>query len=116
MQLILSRVLGLAFVIIGFLYLDPRDSTPTHTLVLPLLLGAGALLITRSPLAVALTGFLLTATNLNFNAQEWVTRWAYPAIGIICLVVICKVGLARLRRRISATHTHRWQTRQQKKP
>mgnify|MGYP006223302557 CR=1 FL=1 len=94
--------------------IDLNQINPLHQLWLPLMLAAGAYLMTQSIMAVAIACGTLAFTHINSTSPFWVESIAYPSIVFVCLTVIAMTLIQRFRKRIKATHDERWARRQER--
>ena len=94
--------------------IDLNQINPLHQLWLPLMLAAGAYLMTQSIMAVAIACGTLAFTHINSASPFWVESIAYPSIVFVCLTVIAMTLIQRFRKRIKATHDERWARRQER--
>ena len=125
------RLAGVVVILAVLFVIDLNVDDAVNQLWLPLLLAAGAYLMTLSLMAVAITDGLaaapaplalaaphvITAATLAFLHMElgatfWVSALAYPALLAVCSAYIGWVLLQRFRQRIKDTHEERWASRQ----
>lgn len=100
------RLCGGLLVLGCVLLFDPGAPTLLQRLWLPLAFGAGAAMVLRNVLAIAVTGALLAALRSDL-AGDWVTAVAYPIIGLACAAVAAGILLQRYRRYSRATRAAR---------
>ena len=105
---------GIGVILMGAILftLDIAQETVWHALILPVLLGIAAYLITQSLMAVALAVATLAFANADLDAEFWVTRWAYPGIAIVAAAVCVCLAAARFIARVRDTRAARWAHRQ----
>ena len=106
------RLAGVVIILAVLFVIDLNINDAVNQLWLPLLLAAGAYLMTLSLMAVAITAATLAFLHMELSATFWVTAIAYPALLIICSFYIAWVLLQRFRQRIKDTHEERWANRQ----
>ena len=108
-----QRSMGLALAAVVLFVLNPQETNVLHGLALPLLLALAALLLTRSPMAVLIAVFALSAIASDLDAANRIPALAYPLLAVAsfvgCLVVIWQ----RLQARARETHDERWSERRQ---
>jgi hypothetical protein len=107
-----QRFAGVVLTLGTIFMIDLNQINPLHQLWLPLLLAAGAYLMTQSIMAVAIACGTLAFTHINSASPFWVESIAYPGITLVCVVIIATTLIQRFRRRIKATHDERWAQRQ----
>ena len=106
------RLAGVVIILAVLFVIDLNIDDAVNQLWLPLLLAAGAYLMTLSMMAVAITAATLAFLHMELSATFWVPAIAYPALLIICGFYIVWVLLQRFRQRIKDTHEERWANRQ----
>ena len=106
------RLAGVVIILAVLFVVDLNIDDAVNQLWLPLLLAAGAYLMTLSLMAVAITAATLAFLHMELSATFWVPAIAYPALLIICCFYIAWVLLQRFRQRIKDTHEERWANRQ----
>lgn len=106
------RLAGVVIILAVLFVIDLNIDDAVNQLWLPLLLAAGAYLMTLSLMAVAITAATLAFLHMELSATFWVPAIAYPALLIICGFHIAWVLLQRFRQRIKDTHEERWANRQ----
>ena len=106
------RLAGVVIILAVLFVIDLNIEDAVNQLWLPLLLAAGAYLMTLSLMAVAITAATLAFLHMELSATFWVPAIAYPALLIICGFYIAWVLLLRFRQRIKDTHEERWANRQ----
>lgn len=106
------RLAGVVIILAVLFVIDLNIDDAVNQLWLPLLLAAGAYLMTLSLMAVAITAATLAFLHMELSATFWVPAIAYPALLIICGFYIAWVLLQRFRQRIKDTHEERWANRQ----
>ncbi len=115
------RGLGVLVILAALtLYGPSTDQSALAELVLPLIIGAAAVLVVQNLLAVLLAGALLAGIHANWDlsawggaptADSWVENTAYPLVCIACLLGSLAILIKRFRQKIRATHEARWQRR-----
>jgi|TARA_E500000178_G_scaffold174730_1_gene173779 predicted membrane protein len=106
------RLAGVVVILAVLFVIDLNVDDAVNQLWLPLLLAAGAYLITLSLMAVAITAATLAFLHMELGATFWVSALAYPALLAVCSAYIGWVLLQRFRQRIKDTHEERWASRQ----
>ena len=106
------RLAGVVVISAALFVIDLNVDDAVNQLWLPLLLAAGAYLMTLSLVAVAITAATLTFLHMELGAVFWVPALAYPALLAVCSAYIGWVMLQRFRQRIEDTHEERWASRQ----
>lgn len=106
------RLAGVVVILAVLFVIDLNIDDAVNQLGLPLLLAAGAYLMTLSLMAVAITAATLAFLHMELGATFWVPALAYPALLAVCNVYIGWVLLQRFRQRIKDTHEARWASRQ----
>ena len=106
------RLAGVVVILAVLFVIDLNIDDAVNQLGLPLLLAAGAYLMTLSLMAVAITAATLAFLHMELGATFWVPALAYPALLAVCSVYIGWVLLQRFRQRIKDTHEARWASRQ----
>ena len=106
------RLAGVVIILAVLFVIDLNIDDAVNQLWLPLLLAAGAYLMTLSLMAVAITAATLAFLHMELSATFWVPAIAYPALLIICGFYIAWVLLQRFCQRIKDTHEERWANRQ----
>ena len=107
------RLAGVALILAVLFVLDLSQNDPTNQLWLPLLLAAGAFLMTLSGMAVAIAVGTLAILHMDLDSTFWVTASAYPLLVAGSGVFIGWILLQRFRQRIKDTHEERWANRRQ---
>ena len=74
-----QRVAGFCLILAGLFTMDPSASSQLHRLWIPLSMAAGALLLTRAPVAVAIAAAALCLIGMDFGG-DWISAIAYPLI------------------------------------
>ena len=106
------RLAGVVVISAALFVIDLNVDDAVNQLWLPLLLAAGAYLMTLSMMAVAITAATLAFLHMELGAAFWVPALAYPALLAVCSAYIGWVLLQRFRQRIEDTHEERWASRQ----
>jgi uncharacterized membrane protein YfcA len=106
------RLAGVVVISAALFVIDLNVDDAVNQLWLPLLLAAGAYLMTLSLMAVTITAATLTFLHMELGAVFWVPALAYPALFAVCSAYIGWVLLQRFRQRIEDTHEERWASRQ----
>ena len=106
------RLAGVVVISAALFVIDLNVDDAVNQLWLPLLLAAGAYLMTLSLVAVAITAATLAFLHMELGAAFWVPALAYPALLAVCSAYIGWVLLQRFRQRIEDTHEERWASRQ----
>ena len=106
------RLAGVVVISAALFVIDLNVDDAVNQLWLPLLLAAGAYLMTLSLMAVAITAATLAFLHMELGAAFWVPALAYPALLAVCGAYIGWVLLQRFRQRIEDTHEERWASRQ----
>ena len=106
------RLAGVVVILAVLFVIDLNVDDAVNQLGLPLLLAAGAYLMTLSLMAVAITAATLAFLHMELGATFWVPALAYPALLTVCSAYIGWVLLQRFRQRIKDTHEERWASRQ----
>ncbi|RZO82195.1 MAG: hypothetical protein EVA66_03725 [OM182 bacterium] len=106
------RLAGVVVILAVLFVIDLNVDDAVNQLWLPLLLAAGAYLMTLSLMAVAITAATLAFLHMELGATFWVSALAYPALLAVCSAYIGWVLLQRFRQRIKDTHEERWASRQ----
>jgi predicted membrane protein len=112
MNAVPERFAGVALALGSIFVIDLNQITPVHQLWLPLLLAAGAYLMTQSLMAVAIASGTLAYIHINTASPFWVDSIAYPIIVFVSGAIIAITLIKRFRQRIAATHEARWARRQ----
>ncbi len=108
-----QRSAGLALAAAVLFVLDPQEIGVIQSLVLPMLLALAALLLTRSPMAVLIAVFALSAIASDVDASNWIPGRAYPILALASLVGCLVVIWQRLQAKAKETHDERWAERKQ---
>ena len=106
------RLAGIVVISAALFVIDLNVNDAVNKLWLPLLLAAGAYLMTLSMMAVAITAATLAFLHMELGAAFWVPALAYPALLAVCSAYISWVLLQRFHQRIEDTHEERWAGRQ----
>ena len=106
------RLAGVVVISAALFVIDLNVDDAVNQLWLPLLLAAGAYLMTLSLMAVAITAATLAFLHMELDAAFWVPALAYPALLAVCSAYIGWMLLQRFRQRIEDTHEERWASRQ----
>jgi hypothetical protein len=106
-----QRLAGLAVVLACLALYEPGSPSIVHRLVYPLLMAAGTWALVQNVTVVALAGTFLAAVHSDLGADDWVYRFAYPALTATGAMILLGVGVRRFRRRIAETHEARWSER-----
>lgn len=109
-----QRFAGVVLTLFTIFVIDLNQITPMHQLWLPLMLAAGAYLMTQSLMAVAIASGTLAFTHINAASPFWVESIAYPGIVMLSIGIILTTLIQRFRQRIKATHAARWAQRQRR--
>lgn len=109
-----QRFAGVVLTLSTIFIIDLNQITALHQLWLPLMLSAGAYLMTQSVMAVAIACGTLAFTHINSASPFWVESIAYPGIVVVSVGIIATTVLQRFRQRIKATHDERWAQRQKR--
>ena len=107
------RMAGVVLIVAVLFVLDLNQDDATNQLWLPLLLAAGAFLMTLSAMAVAIAVGTLAILHMDLDSTFWVTASAYPLLVAVSGLFITGVLLQRFRQRIKDTHDERWANRRQ---
>lgn len=107
------RMAGVVLIVAVLFVLDLNQDDATNQLWLPLLLAAGAFLMTLSAMAVAIAVGTLAILHMDLDSTFWVTASAYPLLVAVSGLFITWVLLQRFRQRIKDTHDERWANRRQ---
>lgn len=107
------RMAGVALILAVLFVLDLNQNDPANQLWLPLLLAAGAFLMTLSAMAVAIAVGTLAISHMDLDSTFWVTASAYPLLVAFSGAFIGWTLLQRFRQRIKDTHEERWANRQE---
>jgi len=111
LPVILSRIVGLALILVFLLGYDPSASGFGNGLLLPLALALGAWMTLRSALALALAAALLAGAHSAPGANDVSSGVVYPVIALAAgFTVLTSLG-HRFRRHILATRDARWAQR-----
>jgi hypothetical protein len=105
------RIAGVVLILAVLFVLDLTVDNATNQLWLPMLLAAGAYLMTLSLMAVAIAVGTLAILHMDLQAVFWVQATAYPILVAISAVIIGWTLLQRFRQRIRDTHDERWANR-----
>lgn len=105
------RIAGVVLILAVLFVLDLTVDNATNQLWLPMLLAAGAYLMTLSLMAVAIAVGTLAILHMDLQALFWVQATAYPILVAISAVIIGWTLLQRFRQRIKDTHDERWANR-----
>ena len=105
------RIAGVVLILAVLFVLDLTVDNATNQLWLPMLLAAGAYLMTLSLMAVAIAVGTLAILHMDLQAMFWVQATAYPILVAISAVIIGGTLLQRFRQRIRDTHDERWANR-----
>lgn len=109
-----QRVTGLALLVVALIFM--RNTAP-HALIEPVLgvmLIAGALLITRAVLAVALATLFLAWAHTDLGAADVMAARFYPALAVAGAVLTLVSLSTRFRKHMRDTHAKRWAPRTNK--
>ena len=106
------RLAGVVIILAVLFVIDLNVDDAVNQLWLPLLLAAGAYLMTLSLMAVTITAATLTFLHMELGATFWVPALAYPVLLAVSSAYIGWVLLKRFRQRIKDTHEERWANRQ----
>ncbi len=98
-------------IFVGLALYDPESPTALHRLLLPCLLAAGAWALVQNVTVVAIATAVLGVIHLDFAANGWIDRFAYPAVTAAALLTLLAIGIQRFRRRIVETREARWSER-----
>lgn len=105
------RMAGVTLILAVLFVLDLNVNDAANQLWLPLLLAAGAYLMTLSLMAVAISIGTLAILHVDLTSEFWVPAMAYPLLVTVSGVVIAGILLQRFRQRIKDTHDARWANR-----
>ena len=105
------RIAGVVLILAVLFVLDLTVENATNQLWLPMLLAAGAYLMTLSLMAVAIAVGTLAILHMDLQAVFWVQATAYPILVAISAVIIGWTLLQRFGQRIRDTHDERWANR-----
>ena len=92
-----QRLAGVVLTLGSVFMIDLNQINPLHQLWLPLMLAAGAYLMTQSIMAVAIACGTLAFTHINSASPFWVESIAYPSIVFVCLTIIAMTLIQRFR-------------------
>ena len=111
LQYLSLRMAGVVVTLAVLFVIDLNVDNVINQLWLPLLLAAGAYLMTLSVMAVAIAVGTLTLLHTDLAAAFWVPAIAYPVLVAISALIIGWILLERFRQRIKDTHEERWANR-----
>ena len=105
------RMAGVVVTLAVLFVIDLTVDDVVNQLWLPLLLAAGAYLMTLSVMAVAIAVGTLALLHTDLAAAFWVPAIAYPMLVAASALIIGWILLQRFRQRIKDTHEERWANR-----
>ena len=105
------RMAGVVVTLAVLFVIDLTVDDVVNQLWLPLLLAAGAYLMTLSLMAVAIAVGSLALLHADIAAAFWVPATAYPMLVAVSALIICWILIQRFRQRIKDTHEERWANR-----
>ena len=111
LQYLSLRMAGVVVTLAVLFVIDLNVDNVINQLWLPLLLAAGAYLMTLSVMAVAIAVGTLALLHTDLAAAFWVPAIAYPVLAAISALIIGWILLERFRQRIKDTHEERWANR-----
>ena len=104
------RLAGLAVVLVCLGVYEPGTAGTDQRLIYPLVMAAGAWALVQNLTAVALAGTVLAVIHTDLSG-DWISRYAYPGLAVMGVVILAWTGVQRFRRRIAETHGARWSDR-----
>ena len=105
------RMAGVVVTLAVLFVIDLTVDDVVNQLWLPLLLAAGAYLMTLSLMAVAIAVGSLALLPADLAAAFWVPATAYPMLVAVSALIIGWILIQRFRQRIKDTHEERWANR-----
>tara|TARA_B100001564_G_C20462839_1_gene588848 strand:- start:37 stop:405 length:369 start_codon:yes stop_codon:yes gene_type:complete len=105
------RMAGVVVTLAVLFVIDLTVDDVVNQLWLPLLLAAGAYLMTLSLMAVAIAVGSLALLHADLAAAFWVPANAYPMLVAVSALIIGWILIQRFRQRIKDTHEERWANR-----
>lgn len=111
LQYLSLRMAGVVVTLAVLFVIDLNVDDVINQLWLPLLLAAGAYLMTLSVMAVAIAVGTLALLHTDLAAAFWVPAIAYPMLVATSALIIGWILLQRFRQRIKDTHEERWANR-----
>ena len=105
------RMAGVVVTLAVLFVVDLTVDDVANQLWLPLLLAAGAYLMTLSLMAVAIAVGSLALLHADLAAAFWVPAIAYPLLVAVSALIVSWILLQRFRQRIEDTHEERWANR-----
>ena len=105
------RMAGVVVTLAVLFVLDLTVNDVANQLWLPLLLAAGAYLMTLSLMAVAIAVGSLALLHADLAAAFWVPATAYPLLVAVSALIVSWILVQRFRQRIEDTHEERWANR-----
>lgn len=104
--LIVAALLLLDYEAIGTLAGQPLLQLAVYGMLI-----AGAILVTRAVLAVAVATCLLATAHASPGAPDWLSGMVYPALAVIAASICVALLTGRFRVRMRSTHDARWARR-----
>ena len=101
------RIAGLVLIGAGLFSIDGGSSAPMHTLILPLVMAAGAALALRNVLAVALAVLALAGIRAEPGHPDWVVGVAYPALAAAAGLTVATLLFLRFKAYSAQTRSER---------
>lgn len=111
LQYLSLRMAGVVVTLAVLFVIDLNVDDVINQLWLPLLLAAGAYLMTLSVMAVAIAVGTLALLHTDLADAFWVPAIAYPMLVAASALIIGWILLQRFRQRIKDTHEERWANR-----
>ena len=105
------RMAGVVVTLAVLFVIDLTVDDVVNQLWLPLLLAAGAYLMTLSLMAVAIAVGSLALLHADLATAFWVPATAYPMLVAVSALIIGWILIQRFRQRIKDTHEERWANR-----
>ncbi len=105
------RMAGVVVTLAVLFVVDLTVDDVANQLWLPLLLAAGAYLMTLSLMAVAIAVGSLALMHADLAAAFWVPATAYPLLVAVSALIVSWILVQRFRQRIEDTHEERWANR-----
>ena len=105
------RMAGVVVTLAVLFVVDLTVDDVANQLWLPLLLAAGAYLMTLSLMAVAIAVGSLALLHADLAAAFWVPATAYPLLVAVSALIVSWILVQRFRQRIEDTHEERWANR-----
>jgi len=110
------RIAGVVVLSGCLLAYDPGATDLLQRGLLPALMALAAWGLVQNLAAVALGVAVLAGIHSDLHAPHWLDHLAFPAISAAAAVTFGIIVWRRFRRRIQATHDHRWRDRQPRTP